>query len=290
MKTNFVAVAALATLCLSGSIARADIIVNPDANTLWIEDGKNIAAGDGPSSKHWQKAEGIDITSAADGGFTIASHGDQGTATGRYIAVDPAYPYLVWEISGVTPGEGYRGFVFRRGEKGAPAINMVTNIETGIFVLPDPVETAGGPYYRLDLRNAGVTFKYIKRVKQPDYMIRLSSPAFEKGYVAPGDEVTFDVEMKEPAEDVTLSFFDSYTMPQLKINGAQKLQLKPKDKNDLKLWTATIPISEISGDRLKSGQQFGPGRILIKATILGGGIKVPLWTINPVEFRLKPTK
>ena len=253
----------------------------PNKNTLWIEDGKKIKTGDKPSNLHWWAANSV---RPADPGFAWAG------STGRYLPVDPEFPYLVWEITDVkriwTNANGGSGFTIYPSITGNHVEFAITSfIQKGIYVYKPFFTTPKSPgvFFRFDLWGAELHMKYIAMGKSPKYNIEVTSPVLtSKKTLNLGDDVTFKVTMPEPTEDVTLTFFDSYTMPQLKINGNQRLQLKP-DKKDFRIWQATIKLESCEG--AARSVRFAPGLFIIKATVLGGGIHVPIWTCNHNELQ-----
>jgi len=285
----------LITALCGRAVVWGEVTKSPDAHTLWVANGVDEKTGQGSSDKHW--ADGLDLKTGAGGSLVFCSTADpKRYATGRYFPVDPAYPYIVFEITDVQKKEGYRGFQLQAQFPNAVSIGMVSHLQTGVFAYPilrGLKESEGMPanakqcWFRIDLHNSDVTIPCIKLMKEPENYISISSPAFEqKKKLEPGDDVTFTVKLKDSAEDVTLSFFDSYTMPQLKFNGEQKLQLKPTG-DDQKVWMATVKAQSIGGGALKPGEQFKSGRMLIKATLLGGAVKTPLWTTNMYEFAVR---
>ena len=76
-------------------------------------------------------------------------------------------------------------------------------------------------------------------------------------------------------------------MPQALLNGEAKLQLKPKN-DEQKEWTATLPVNEILGTKVKNGDPIGVNGLLVKATVLGGAIKTPIWTGNSYPLHVTP--
>jgi hypothetical protein len=120
--------------------------------------------------------------------------------------------------------------------------------------------------------------KYLKMVKKPDYYVEVTSSAFSaKKSFTIGDELKFTVYLKESAEDVSLQLHDSYGMSQLTLNGQDKLQLKPEDKDE-KVWSAVLKLESIAG---RIGAETKAGDIMVRATILGGKLTEPVWgTIN----------
>ena len=271
-------------------LVESKVIYNPDVDTFWIEDGKEVEVGEVGKEGYWAGkywGGSLEIESTEDG-LRIKSPSSEKNKSIRYFKFSPEYPYLVWEITKVNYGQGYRaiGFHFPTSVFG-----FVTNIYPGIFVVNPFLfnkelkeETKPCSIY---LYNTEVYLKYIKMVKQPDNYIEIESADIEKkGYLEEGDEVLFRVKLKESCEDATLTFYHSYGTNQVKINGSETLQLKPEDEEQ-KVWTAKIKINDIGKGRLSilKKTSYEKGTFLIKATILGGEIKVPLWTSNWFEIK-----
>lgn len=274
--------------CNSGD---CKVIYNPDTNTLWIEDGREIEYETIETEKKWQGkvwTGNLEMKSTEDG-LIIKSTSSDKSCIGRYLKFDRQYPYLVWEITKVNYGSGYRGLTMAFPDS---VFNFVTHIYPGIFVvnpflsnkkLSDKTE-----WCRIYLYNSEVYFKYIKMVKIPEnYIVIESSEINEKGFLEIGDEVKFKVILDAPSEDVSLTFYDHYITHEIKINGSTSLQLKPEDQEG-KIWSGKIKINSCEGHSLfeLKRKSFPPGTFLIKATVLGGKLKVPLWTANWFEFKV----
>lgn len=267
----------------------AKVVYNPDENTLWIEDGKEPEIVEHGKPEFWAgkawagKLEFEEI----EGGFKIKSPSSERYSIGRYFKLSPDYPYLVWEISKVIYGEGYRGFGMHFPGN---VFGFVSHMFPGIFVvnpfLVDKNLQEKLHFCRIYLYNTELHFKYIKMVKKPDYYIEITGPQLkEKGYVEVGDELYFRVILKEPAEDVSLTFYTYYITQEVKINNSSCLQLKPEDEEG-KIWGGKIKIESIAPPSDKKSS-YSAGEFLIKATILGGKINVPLWTANYFEIKTK---
>jgi len=274
-------------LCSSGKV-----IYQPDDNTLWIEDGKELELVEHGQPEFWAgkawagKLEMEPIT----GGFRLKSPSADKNSMGRYLKLSPSYPYLVWEVSKVIYGEGYRGFSLHFP---GPVFGFVTHIFPGIFAvnpfLVDKKLAEKLYFCRLYLYNAEMHFKYLKMVKKPDNYIEIAGPHLQdKGFLEPEDELMFRVFLKEPAEDVSLTFYDSYITHEVKVNGSSGLQLKPEDKEQ-KIWSARVKIERVDPPSLKKegNASYSPGSFLIKATVLGGRIDIPLWTASYFEIKTK---
>jgi len=282
---------ALCALALAAAPCGARVVRNPDPGTLWIEDGTGVETGSGRSERHWS-TDTLDVLQAPRGGITFSPCEEPRRSTGgRLLPVAPAYPWMVVEVTGAVPQpKGNKGFAVPRVMKpGVFAMNMNGDVQKGLWVF-NMLGRARGlaplEWFRVDAYGIDITLGSIRMVRLPDYRIEVGCAAADgRGFVALGDEVVVRVVMKEPAEDVTLSFFDSYLLAQVSLNGRQKLQLKPPG-TDPRVWEARLTLERCEGGRLKPGTQFAPGRLLFKATILGGGLRVPLWTANDREFRI----
>ena len=278
--------------CFGVALVGVSVAFAADPNVLWVEDGSNLTVGDKPTDKQWG-GKGVRLTKAEGGGFVFQAK--TGYAVGKYVDLDPAYPYLVWRITDVTPHvEGYRGWtgpMLWAKPRRPQYVGQVAHIQTGIFMI-DLRQTLGSTYekqtlyLRMDLHGAALTFSYLKMVKGPEDLIEITSPAFAaKRRLDIGDDVTFRVKLAAPAEDVQFRLFNSYTMPPIRLNGKHVLQGKPEDEPG-KIWSTTVKVEAAGGGRAKKGVGYEPGRFLVKAVVLGGQIKEPLWTANPVPFNI----
>ena len=99
----------------------AEMVRNPDPNTLWCEDGREIAQSPRPSRNGWLNTQ-VTASPREEGGFTLTSTDARQKAGGLYVAVDPAYPYLVYEITGFRPVWRFRRMAFSPGRRTSRAI------------------------------------------------------------------------------------------------------------------------------------------------------------------------
>jgi hypothetical protein len=271
---------------MAASPGQGKLLPHPDANTLWLEDGKDIQLGGPPNSDAWWTG-GLEMKSLPEGGFLLRNTNGKDVSIGRYLPMDPAYPWLVWEVTNVKYFEGYRGeaMCFPSGQMPAGFAGF---IYPGLFVVNpfqfDPKLAKSSPYCSIYLYDAELSFKYLKMVKKPDYFIEMDSPAVKtKGFASVGDEIRFRVPMAQDAEDVTLAFYaaaDSGPTMEVTAGGLARLQLKPENEN-YKVWGGSLKLAPGAANDLALG------KLLVKATILGGGLKVPLWTTNPFPLKLK---
>jgi hypothetical protein len=210
-------------------------------------------------------------------------------SSGRYVPLDGAYRYLVMDITKVQSGQGYRGLtVYLSGVKDSARGGMVSYIQTGRFILP--ILPAGDKppkegFLAIYLYNTTLTVRSIQMVKRPTDNLEILPPR-KAGIVKPGDEVTFRVTLAKPAEDVTLTFYNSYTMPRLRLNGQSRLQLKPEDEAE-KIWSAKVKMKSLTRADGRTAVDLEPGRLMAKTTILGGSLDESLWTWNTIPFNFK---
>ena len=276
------------TVLLLGSAAflGADIIKNPDANTLWLEDCKNV-------DKNWSFAYKDQHVRSCDGKtftFECNKKGNTGHRDFIRVPVSREYPWLVMRLKSVAVNPGYRSWSLRISALDKFNFGQTSVQETGYIALnvwegaklkKDPA-TAELFFYNYTLK---LTFSDLKMVKVPENYIAVSSPAFtEKGSYGPGDKLRFTVTLKEPAEDVSVRLIHSDLLASVRLNGMEKLQLKPVDDTQ-KVWTAEFTVKDLtSSRRLKS---FSRG-LLVRATVLGGSLPEPLW--GTVNFSYAPQK
>lgn len=253
-------------------IVSADLVNRPDANTLWLENGKN-------PDKNWSGA-----VARLPGEKAFSLECKEKDINKSHSAVlrapcSPEYPWLVFRVSGIELHPGYRSWAvilqnpaFRIGQTSASTPGIFTfNVYDGAQIKGKP-SVADIFFYLYTLK---LTFTELKMVKTPDYYAEATSPAFTaKKAFEVGDKVRFTVTLKEPAEDVSVRLLYTDLLTSIRVNGLDKLQLKPVDKGQ-KIWSAEFEIKTFGPARGKSS--FNRGTMLIRATVLGGEISDPIW-------------
>ena len=269
------------TLLLSAAaLLRADIVKNPDSNTLWKEDCRNV-------EKNWREGVKGQHSRTSDGktfSFECNKRGNTGHADFIRVPVSPEYPWLVFKIDSVKANPGYRTWNLRIRALDSFGAGQINTQDPGFFAfniwegakLKQIPKTAELYFYNYTLK---VTFSELKMVKQPDNFITADSPAFkEKKAFGPGDKIRFTVTLKEPAEDVSVRLIHPDLLFAAKLNGMDKLQLKPTDDTQ-KVWSAEFEVKTLGPVRKRT--DFKRNEILIRASVLGGAVSEPLWgTIN----------
>jgi hypothetical protein len=266
--------------------AGADIIKNPDANTLWKEDNKNI-------DKNWRYAYKGQHVRTCDGksfSFECNTKGNTGHRDFIRVPVSKDYPWLVFRLNSVKVNPGYRSWNVRIGDLDKFNIGQISVQEPGYFAcnvweganLKKVPASAEIFFYNYTLK---LTFSDLKMVKKPDNFIEVTSPAFAaKKQYAPGDKIRFTVTLKEPAEDVSVRLVFPDLLAAVKLNGMGKLQLKPIDDTQ-KVWSAEFEVKTLGP--VRGVKEFRRNTLLVRATILGGAISEPLWGSINYPFKLK---
>lgn len=233
-----------AALLFTTGIAFCELRKNPDENTLWIEDGKALSG--------WKDT--LKMTENPEGGLFIEK-GSTNTG-GRYVPSSPDYPWLVMEITDIEHTvDKYADITF-------PGLfNMIGNPMPGIFAVKMDNKDKSR-FLRIDCHGLKVSVKYMKAVKMPDNFIETSIN---------GTDLDVLVHLKEEAEDVSITYYDAYCMPRLTIDNSMKLQLYPVDKANPVIWKGTV----------KNFQNKAKTYLMLKATVLGGSLKTPLWGVLP---------
>ena len=265
---------------LAAGIVQAKQLNNPDANTLWIEDGKDIKLSKIPNFKSWclYKNKELEIKSN-DGGKDFSFFGKDNVSrdTATQIRLSPDYPYLVFRVTGLKVLAGFSswaavmpGIQFFSSQSTAP--------QKGIFVydlyqnLPEELMETKSVYLHFYLTNLGLDFEFIKLVKKPDYVVRAECADPE---IKPGSKVKFTAELAKEAEDVSITLITAGKPRPAKVNGALKIQLKPADKTQ-KIWTVEIEVKSIGLKKpVKRHQLF------MKTDVLGGDLDEPVWVGLP---------
>ena len=66
----------------------------------------------------------------------------------------------------------------------------------------------------------------------------------------------------------------------VKVNGNEVVELTPEDKEQ-KIWSAEIPVKTL---KCTKADQFKKGEILLRAVVLGGSVKTPIWSVLQYPF------
>jgi hypothetical protein len=279
-------------VAMTGIAASAEMVKNPDANTLWIENGKNIKTSTKNAAGAW-RTSAFSITPAKDGkGFVLTSDAKKKYySTGCYLPVSPEYPWFCWNITDVKNLKGYRGLTMGSfSGLNCNQVGEVSHIKPGYYAVNiaqnSKLKKPAKPFLRIDQHGLQVTFEYMKMVKKPDYYIEVTSDAIKANKpIQPGDEVTFTLNLKEPAEEATLTFYKAYTMPKMKINGSAMIMMKPADKEN-KVWTAKVKFNTLSPTAGK-GKAFKRNAIIIKADVELEENMISVLTSMPVAVNIK---
>ncbi len=271
--------------------AYAATIENPDYNIRWMENGAGIIATSGNTSVagEWRSnsTPPMQIAQAPDGGFSVYAPTSRGSTVLTRVPLTREFPYMVLAVSDVDPTPGYRAWAFttrvpRRIVSGAAPQTPAPGIY--IYNLFDGVEAEPEQSYfdvQFYLYELKMTFAYWKLVKQPDCLIEVTSPAFiARKEFGIGDTLNFQVMLKDPAEDVGLRLYNGRN--ELQLNSQSKIQLKALDEEG-KIWSAEVKVESLFTSR---AVEYKTNSISVKAVILGGAIKLPVWT--PIACPFNP--
>ena len=253
---------------------------NPDENTLWMEDGKEIVLSPSPGFKRWLVIPGkkdLEIKSNEAGkGFSFYAKDGSGRYTVTRVKVSPEYPYLTFRITNIEMLKGYRNWtVFFEGFFSSA---QITSPQKGIFIfdmyknLPEKAFNTKAAYLYFTLYHLGLNFEYIKMVKKPAYVVRAECADAE---IKPGSKVKFTAELAKEAEDVSITLTTAGQPRPVKLNGALKIQLKPTDKTQ-KVWTTEIEVKSIG-----IAKAFRRHNLFMKMDVLGGELDEPVWVGLP---------
>ena len=271
----------IAGILLTAGLVQAKQIEHPDANTLWMEDGREIELSKGPGFKRWMQLPGkkeLDIKAKEDGkGLSLFAKDAEGRMTLTRVHLSPEYPYLTFRITGFDLLQGYRNWTVLL-EIGGFGSSQVTTPQKGIFVydlyqnISEKEKAKKAAYLKFYLYGLRLDLEYVKLVKKPDYVVRAECADPE---IKPGSKVKFTAELAQEAEDVSISLITSGVPRPVQVNGKVKIQLNPTDKTQ-KVWTAEIEIKSIG---LK--KPCKRHKLFMKMDVLGGDLDEPVWVGLP---------
>lgn len=259
MKKSFV------LLILTGMIAtvNAEVIQNPDSNTLWQENGKNIKTSPKLAYKNFiWNAEKIKITPHEKQGFFLEGNG----VTGVYLPSSTQYKWLCLDLASVNRiGNGYHALNMVAAPK-LSGYGPVSRIPRGKYYLsvegtPGLTEKASGRYMRMTISNAKLHVNSVSMIKTPPCL-----PEVTPANVKKGDTVTIHCKTVQKAQYVEFKFYQTYTMPNLKpAKDIKRCEAKEVPGSNGTEWTYTFSYNGFAGaarGRDKNG--FKKGEVLLQ--------------------------
>lgn len=262
-------------------VSQAKQLDNPDPNTLWMEDGKEIAVSPKYGFKAWypeRDKKKLEIKPKADGkGFSLSAGDANGRKAGTKVKFSPDYPYLVFRVTDFEILK--KGSLWTlRTELGNMIVGQKPPFQKGIFVfdlyrnLPEKDAAKKAGAINVWLYNLRLDLEYMKLVKKPDNLVRAECAGPE---IKPGSKVKFTAELSEAAEGVSISLFTMGAPEVIEVNEESEIPLKPADRAK-KVWTAEIEVKSLGIDKpLKRSQSF------MRMKAVGGGLKEPVWVSLP---------
>lgn len=227
--------------------AYAEFKKNPDANTLWVEEGGNTAYGKN-AGKEWRTNNGeiVPVKDAKNMVFGGAKD------LGRYVPVSPDYPYFIVKVkSNDLKPKSYNAF--SASLPGIPMFNVVTKVPAGTYVVKHSMNLKRDQFLRLDYFGKRITIEKMGMVKVPEVAVDMAPAALQKG-----DELTVTVTLQKEADAVDIKFHKAYTMPKIKLNGKDAYEMTGDASG--KVWTFKVKYDNFTG--------FKPGEKLKKTNII----------------------
>ncbi len=274
------------------SLSAADAPKKADSNVLWEVTGENIKVSPTNQGDAWRtSAFTIEATKDKKGFIFKSDSAKKHYSTGKYMKLSPEYPWFCWKITDVKPLKGYRGLTMGNFVGlDCNTVGMVSRVLPGYYAVNiarnSKLTKPRDAFLRIDQHGFITTFGYMKMVKKPDFYIEIDSESIKADKpVKPGEEVTFTLNLKNPAEEASLSFYKSYTMPKMKINGVSMLMMKPVDK-EKKVWVAKVKINSLSPE-YKKGKPYPRNAIIVKADVELEDEMISVLTSMPVAVDVK---
>ena len=265
------------TLLVLFSVQSAQI-KNPDADTLWLEDGKDIKTT-GKSEFYRWRSIGLEILSGTGRkGFSFYAKDGKHRKALTGIKFSPEYPYLTFRISGLEMLQGYRNWTVNIN--GWLSSFQAATPQKGIYVydlfqnLPEKETANLNRYLTFYLYNLKMDLEYLKIVKNPPYTVKAECAGKA---IKPGSKVRLTAYLEKEAEDVSISLITNGVPRSIKINGVLKIQLKPVNKTQ-KVWSTEVEVQSIGIKKAMKRHS-----IFMKMDVLGGDLDEPVWCSLPFE-------
>lgn len=246
-------------------------------DVLWSFDEGNAKWSKGYSTLQWfgsgKREPGV--LPRTDGGFTVYDK------VMHVVRRDPGYPWIEIEVdSFVRLGEKtYRAWLLML-EKSGWIAGGITYPQTGLYVirLPD-LDAARTDVLKFYDYNMEIGVKRLRCVRQPSDFIVAEAANGAKA-IEPGGTLDVALNLSAPCEDVSTAFFIDHGkgggQVRFKVNGTNAIELKAAKDGGGRVWKAAIPV--------KSCDKADARRVYVKCVVLGGGLKMPIFTTINQSF------
>lgn len=232
-------------------------------------DSPNLAEScKGPSSAELEDSANV-LWSLYDGGSTVRDK------VSHLAKIDPEYPWIEFEADSFVPlgGRVYRAWSLWFLKHGFIA-GTVTHPQTGLYVVRAPkVEKPVSATLRLDDYNLEIGVKRLRCVRRPSNYI-VAEASREAGTIIPGSVLDVTLNLATPCEDVTATLLIDYGhgggLVAFPVNGTNAIELKATKDGGGRVWKASIPV--------KSCGMAKARQVYVKCVVLGGALKIPLFT------------
>ena len=198
------------------------------------------------------------------------------------VPIDPGYPWLEFEVdSFVRQKDGVYSAWLLWFLKHGQLAGGVTHPQTGRYVLRMPkVEKAVMATLRLDDHNFDIGVRRLRCVKNPsDFIVAEAANGAEA--IRPGETLDVTLTLAAPCEDVTATLLvgrgHGASLVGFPVNGTNAIDLKAAKDGGGRVWKASIPV--------KSCGTAGAQKVYVKCIVLGGALKVPLFTTINQPFK-----
>jgi hypothetical protein len=209
----------------------AAIIRNPDANTLWLEDGKQMKFSSNAYSGDWLN-EKCNIIPEEDG-FVFEPKSGNRAEGGICLPVSRDYPYLEFDLEAVEKGKDFYFLVnavnigpwYSLGGEGFRPGHYVFNVFENAKKMP---EKSGAVFFQFRVYNGKVRIKNLQMVKKPSVQLDIRSGWFDtKQYFSYEACLEFLIpDDKLPQKPIRLRFFEAGNGEEIELNHTPFLELK----------------------------------------------------------------
>lgn len=216
------------------------------------------------------------LWSLYDGGATVSR------SARHMVPIDPGYPWLEFEVDSFARQKDgvYSAWLLWFLKHGQLA-GGVTHPQTGRYVVRKPKkEKPVKATLRLDDHNLDIGVKRLRCVKNPtDFIVAEVADGAEA--IRPGCKLDVAVTLAAPCADVaTTLLVDRGCGAGLEgflLNGTNAIDLKATADGGGRVWNASIPV--------KSCGNAEAHKVYVKCVVLGGVLKVPLFTTINQPFK-----
>ncbi|MBO4512130.1 MAG: hypothetical protein J5746_05150, partial [Victivallales bacterium] len=261
------------------ALASAEIVRNPDENTLWMETGRNMQFDNSNNySGKWFSSR-LKFTEAEDG-FIVEPQQGKSNSDGIAVQFSDEYPYLEYELE-VLEAKPNAYMLFPWFVNLGPSYQQHKGIRSGYYVV-NVLENfkykgKGSAFMNIRVTDAKVKIKNLRMVKTPKYRFDVIYRRHEYGRALPMPavlEISLSSKAEKLPDKLWVNYIDAVENGALELNDSRRLFMQRQGNEKPELYANPEIVS--LGERDMNG-----GTVML----LAEGLSQPVITWLPYAWK-----